>query len=270
MILDKKLLTERGYLTFNLKDLDEELYNHFKKIYTKEFLNKQIKHFRVDASVDITNGDLDIDEIINTKFDCRFECNTYIREDFPVREIKGKAHGKIKELKKVQNYINEFTTPPEFDKQGQEWYFGKLRVIDNYGNLNESAKILQQLYTDVVKNLYKDDIINSEDFNPHTTRHQEASIAEGTDVTMYIKNNYITTHADGLDKTRLCVMLMYLNDDWENGYGGEIVVNEEITIPPLFGNIVILDFTQNNIEHEVLKVVNESFERYAIIKFFHK
>lgn len=63
---------------------------------------------------------------------------------------------------------------------------------------------------------------------------------------------------------------MYLNDDWENGYGGEIVVNNEITIPPLFGNIVILDFTQNNINHEVLNVIKENFERYAIIKFFYK
>ena len=63
---------------------------------------------------------------------------------------------------------------------------------------------------------------------------------------------------------------MYLNDDWESGYGGEIVVNEEITIPPLFGNIVILDFTENNIEHEVPKVINENFERFAIIKFFYK
>ena len=49
MILNKKLLTERGYLTFNLKELDEELYNEFKKTYTKEFLNKKIKIFRFDT-----------------------------------------------------------------------------------------------------------------------------------------------------------------------------------------------------------------------------
>ena len=271
MILNKKLLTERGYLTFNLKELDEELYNEFKKTYTKEFLNKKIKIFRFDTSIDISNGDVTPEELFTTQFKVKYEGDTYIREDdFPIRDIKGKTHGKIEELKKLQNYINELDTPPNFDNVGQEWYYGPLRVIDNYGNITEPAKTLQKLYIDVIKNLYKDDIVTIEDYLPHTTRRQDGSIVEGTDVTMYIKNNYIASHADGIDGNRLCVLLMYLNDDWENGYGGEIIVNEEITVPPLFGNIVILDFTENNIEHEVLKVLNESFERYAIIKFFYK
>ena len=51
MILDKKLLIEKGYLTFNLKDLDENLFNEFKKELTKEYLRSRIATLRVDSVI---------------------------------------------------------------------------------------------------------------------------------------------------------------------------------------------------------------------------
>ena len=87
---------------------------------------------------------------------------------------------------------------------------------------------------------------------------------------MYLQDGYITPHEDGYDEGRLCVMLMYMNEDYDYGYGGEIIVNGELTVEPKEGNIVILDFLHNNIEHEVLPIIKNGFERFAFIKFFYE
>ena len=41
-------------------------------------------------------------------------------------------------------------------------------------------------------------------------------------------------------------------------------------VKPEFGNIVILDFTKNNVYHSVNSVLDDNFKRFAFIRFFYQ
>ena len=45
--------------------------------------------------------------------------------------------------------------------------------------------------------------------------------------TMFNKMCYINPHYDGLNNNKLCNILIYLNDDYKNGYGGELIIKNE-------------------------------------------
>lgn len=88
---------------------------------------------------------------------------------------------------------------------------------------------------------------------------------------LYENGDFIKAHEDGFDARRLCVVLLYLNDDWKEGDGGELVIKnngKETIVLPKLGNYAVLDFTKNNVTHEVLKV-NNDFKRFSYIHFLN-
>ncbi len=99
--------------------------------------------------------------------------------------------------------------------------------------------------------------------NPHFT------------LTIYDKGCFIQNHKDGDDddKTRLCVLILYLNKDWKKGMGGELIITDEtenkIEITPEFGNFAILDFQNYNLNHAVTPITDDNFHRKALISFIH-
>jgi len=94
-------------------------------------------------------------------------------------------------------------------------------------------------------------------------------------LSIYDKDCFIENHKDGddADKSRLCVVILYLNKDWKPGMGGELIITDEhenkLEITPKFGNFAILDFQDFNLKHEVKKITDESFHRKALISFIH-
>ena len=95
-------------------------------------------------------------------------------------------------------------------------------------------------------------------------------------ISIYNNGCFIKNHKDGYDNDdkRLCVIILYLNKDYEKGMGGELIISDEnnnkIEIEPKFGNIAILDFITGNLEHEVKKVTSDIFNRKALIAFIMK
>ena len=92
--------------------------------------------------------------------------------------------------------------------------------------------------------------------------------------TYYDINCHITPHGDGIDENRLCVILLYLSNNYKSGDGGEFnILNEnhliKETITPEFGNVVVLDFTENNVNHSVNRVLRD-YGRNALISFIYK
>lgn len=86
---------------------------------------------------------------------------------------------------------------------------------------------------------------------------------------MFSKGCKIKPHQDGggiVGLGRLCAILIYLNDDYVEGDGGELVVGD-VVIKPEFGNVAILDYTKHDLEHSVNEVLNENFKRKAILFF---
>lgn len=255
MILNKEQLISNGYLTFNVRDIDESLYIRSKEFFTKEFLFSQINALRFDSGfydlyesniksyknyIETTIRSFGIDTI-QTQFNGSPDFNVHITLKGTYDNLKNS----LKFLKKIKT--NTF----------QHWYFGEPNLhkfIDVYS-------LIYDIYDKIPKSLYINDIANVEKY--------QKSITDNTNISLYTKDDFIRNHNDGLDPNRLCVFLMYLNDDYKPGVGGEIKIGDTI-VEPIFGNIVILDFTQNNPLHEVLPVLNDDFYRYALIKFFYK
>lgn len=83
---------------------------------------------------------------------------------------------------------------------------------------------------------------------------------------LFTKGCKINKHVDGTSDERLCAILVYLNKEYIDGDGGELKVENE-TIKPVFGDVVIMDYTKNNLEHSVKEVLNDKFKRKAILYF---
>ena len=112
------------------------------------------------------------------------------------------------------------------------------------------------------------DIINAEYVGFNFTI---SDIRSRGDITYYEKDDFIEMHTDGLNENRLCVILLYLNENWKDGDGGELVLNSKdnqnvAIVPPKFGDYIVLDFTHNNLSHGVNKV-NGDFKRFTYVHF---
>ena len=74
----------------------------------------------------------------------------------------------------------------------------------------------------------------------------------------FMDNHYDTNHTDEVDKF---AFLIYLNEDFE---GGETVIEEETTIVPKTGRILL--FTNGILFHKVNKIIKG--DRYVIAGWF--
>ena len=90
---------------------------------------------------------------------------------------------------------------------------------------------------------------------------------------LYTKGCRFSFHKDGgyvkvggVDESiTVSTILFYLNENWKDGYGGEIVVKkndgEIITIEPDIGTCVMLELTKNDLEHKVNEVCEDDYLR---------
>ena len=94
--------------------------------------------------------------------------------------------------------------------------------------------------------------------------------------TLYEDGHFIIDHKDGNNAGRLCVIIIYLSPESEynadGGGGGELVIKtnsqKEYTIKPILGTFSLLDFSENDVFHEV-NMVKNGFKRYSFINFFY-
>lgn len=83
--------------------------------------------------------------------------------------------------------------------------------------------------------------------------------------TYYSKNCVLKTHTDGYVNTRICAILIYLNENYNKDWGGNLIVGNDVVVPE-YGNVVILNFDNSNIPHGVTMVVDGP-GRYAHLSF---
>jgi hypothetical protein len=86
-----------------------------------------------------------------------------------------------------------------------------------------------------------------------------------TNLTHFNKDCFIGRHTDGGGKRMVCNILIYLNDDWKEEDGGELIVGKNYRQQPLFGNFAVLDFMHVNPFHSVTPIKTENFHRYTIL-----
>jgi Rps23 Pro-64 3,4-dihydroxylase Tpa1-like proline 4-hydroxylase len=262
MVLDKERLLKEGYLSFNIKDLDESLYNELYNNFDKEIQFNIIDSLRYDGSIDLDDFPVGIDDIdfyfqnIIKEYELsegsKFNYNIYEQNNKKYLYLSPRIVGSFDSLKKIENILKKISSIIS-----QTWYFKTL--VSESATLNN---IVSKIYQKSIMALYSDYISDYEMYIKNILR--------GNTLTLYVKNNFIEPHSDGYVDGRLCVILIYLNDDYKNEFGGELVIDNKNIIEPIFGNIAILDFTKNNILHSVNPVIDDNFKRFAFINFFNK
>jgi Rps23 Pro-64 3,4-dihydroxylase Tpa1-like proline 4-hydroxylase len=86
-------------------------------------------------------------------------------------------------------------------------------------------------------------------------------------ITMYNDNCFLTEHKDGFNPNSKykCVILIYLNKEEEIKIGGNLILDDMIEIKPILGEVVIIDFTKNDVKHGVSIVYG--YERKCFLNF---
>jgi Rps23 Pro-64 3,4-dihydroxylase Tpa1-like proline 4-hydroxylase len=152
------------------------------------------------------------------------------------------------DFKKLEELKKEYAP----QKKWQFWY--AEQDLNKYLSSIEIEYLKDEIFRDLIKQCYPTELFN--------IQHCHLSY------TMYNKQCYINPHQDGINTYKLCNILLYLNDDYEDGYGGELVINDSVVIKPEFGTLAVLDFTTVNPKHEVTEVLVDNFKRLAILTSF--
>jgi Rps23 Pro-64 3,4-dihydroxylase Tpa1-like proline 4-hydroxylase len=172
-----------------------------------------------------------------------------------------------------------------FDKyrSNPESYFKKYRKLGGYhpiSSLDEFNKIIKDSELDEFApfQLWRAHQYSNDDFQifkPYLNHLVNTIYGKTMDdlrfiseLTCFTKGSYITPHVDKIGSDgNLCVILSYFSEPWDFAWGGNLILSNNETILPNLGTIVVLDFTENNIEHEVTKVIEDNKYRLCLTTF---
>lgn len=234
-------LVENGYVIENAKDLLSE--EHFKELDTLcDEINASQKQFTkfYEFEYCLTKEDVShfglTGQKSSVKFVDRIDYSDSTEKKFLV-EMKKKI---------IKKYFDSVQT-----------YAESFYKIERFSYLSDKI-------SHAIADKYYSHIFNLDDFRKkqiHSTTQRVAT---------YDEECHIAKHRDGFNNKRLFVILIYLNKEWEETNGGDLVIytknNERISLTPKAPSVCVLDFTQNNLEHEVLKVIKDT--RYTYVSFY--
>jgi hypothetical protein len=168
--------------------------------------------------------------------------NTYLIKDTDLNaadEMFAIAHRY--QIKKIQeNGINP------------TWVFGTSENMDINSMINNG--VITNFENNFVKKYYPE--------------NENSLFEDVSKLQFYDKGCEIKLHDDGQPGNRICVFLFFLNNEWNDENGGNLLLytkdNQIIKIKPTFPNFVVLD-SDINLLHEVEKVKNDT--KYNIVSF---
>lgn len=217
-------LNTKGYTQFNLRDVNEDLYNMllpFKCNETHNFKN-EMNGLRLDGQLKSNpNEKRHIHQTYNTYTDALTARNNIIP---------------------ILNSENLF----------QIWYFKEL--------INFDFKTLNTKYNQIISNIYK---VVRDIFGIDTNRPLKTIVNE---MTYYDTGCFITDHKDGMNEDRVCSILIYLNETYDETDGGILILDGKEKVIPTFGNVAVISLSKYDVSHRVTPVV-KGIGRYAVCTF---
>jgi hypothetical protein len=137
-------------------------------------------------------------------------------------------------------------------------------VFQRYWLFNESKGQILEKYKSYFRKIV-------ESFLPTIYPELKDNFIHRDAITMFTKSDYQTSHRDGMNEGRKCVILIYLSDPSKYISGGELNVKEDglhVVIAPTSENFCLLDCTMHNLNHYVSEVVDD-FQRLAYVNFVY-
>ena len=206
---------------------------------------------------------------------CNFELKEY-SEEF-AKYLEQFKCSPTKNMKDSFNSLRLDTITKTNPNANHQKTFETFDLVKKYADevLSEDGLYVKQFwYHKGIYEEYKNYDINEEyirDFFRNLGRYlydNENVDVIGADFTYYDIGGMIESHRDasGTYNGRLCNILIYLNETYDDNDGGLLLLKDEITISPVFGNVAVIDLKEFNITHAVTKVVN-GMGRYALLCF---
>ena len=207
---------------------------------------------------------------------CNFELKEY-SEEF----AKYLEQFKCSPTKNMKDSFNSLRLDTNSNKTYEDGHhqktFETFDLVKKYADevLSEDGlRVKQFWYHKGIHEEYKNYDINEEyirDFFRNLGRYlydNESVDVSGVDFTYYDIGGMIESHRDAPEhyNGRLCNILIYLNETYDDNDGGLLILNDEIKVSPTFGNVVVIDLKKFNTKHEVTKVTN-GMGRYALLSF---
>jgi len=231
--LDK--LQEDGYLFFKLNEEDKETLR-FVRDKSLTFENIKLityKYYRRSPHLDDTPTmeDFDLDIFIKPSNITNFENM--------LEELSGWAN------------LQKFFTQTITNSNGKLHFFdGRCEVASTErSEWDGIVPILEKIFNSCYTNNPKNDGIGYDKQYDINGR-------------IMFKDMWLESHCDGTyGSERFCTILLYANEDWKPGDGGELVCDGDV-LEPTLGNAAILDFTQgNDVEHGVNPILTDFIRR---------
>jgi len=180
-------------------------------------------------------------------------------------------------IDKLLNSLDEYDLEPRTDIEFKEE--NNETLLSQKMNLNEKIKVKSMLdYLDkkiFVQQFFWNDMstVRLSDFKSAYKSvldiYNKKEVKETANVQTYLPGSFIKKHDDGIVKDRFAVVLIPLNSKPKGASGGDLILytkeDKEIVIESNKGDVVILDFTQNNLKHQVTTV--EDWCRVSFVSF---
>lgn len=142
----------------------------------------------------------------------------------------------------------------QIKKIKQAWYYQSNNKICNSKNIKH-ALINESIFQLIRKCFLIDDTVTL------------STIVN--EFTFYDEGCEIEKHRDGKYEERVCSILIYLNETYDEKDGGILILDDNESILPVFGNVAIISLSDSDVEHRVSKVVG-GIGRYALCTFVKK
>jgi len=241
----KEKLKKDGYTSFELKDFDEEFYNFLLPLKCNEEnnLKDKYKNLRADGGFHFPNGTEDPSK---GKIKVQDEFKSFENASEKKDEIIGI-------LKNDSNCIIS-----------QLWYYANLAEIIGPDRPEEHIKyVIDKSYSKFQKYIYN---LTKEFFDFSDSQEFILFAAMST---YYDKGCMLGNHGDGTGTGRICALLIYLNEEYDEKDGGILILDNKEAVIPTFGKVAIIDLQSFDIQHQVTEVTG-GLGRYALLAFVKK
>lgn len=246
-MIDKKKLKEYGFIEFNIKDVDESLYNELSDI-----IEEGPEKYQEDLRIVRTSFLESYDNLSNTH-QLLGDANGYQIEMLDYDERKDGRLTKLtvifKSFELAQEFRNRVIQP---HRRFEQFWFYNMTLPE------QTKPVVYKIFEKIIDEVYNKKLLSDKITFEFTWYGKDCVISSHEDV----------WSGDLPDPIKQCSILLYLNkhsyDETDGGY--LCVDNDKHKVYPKFGNVAMIEYDHIAREHRV-EPPKTDYGRYGFLSF---
>ena len=246
-MIDKKKLKEYGFIQFNIKDVDESLYNELSDI-----IEEGPEKYQEDLRIVRTSFLESYDNLSNTH-QLLGDANGYQIEMLDYDERKDGRLTKLtvifKSFELAQEFRNKVIKP---HRTFEQFWFYNMELPE------QTKPVVYKIFSKIIDEVYNKKLLSDKITFEFTWYGKDCIISSHEDV----------WSGDLPDPLKQCSILLYLNKhSHEETDGGYLCVdNDKHKVYPKFGNVAMIEYEHIAREHRV-EPPKTDYGRYGFLSF---